>query len=106
MPTGLPVSGDTTTRWAVSCSDISCAACSSVSAGSTITTSLAASSPAVAVTPGRRLAMRSRSETMPHGAPRTTTQWMRWSAIVRASVFTSVSGGQSMTPTCMALRTV
>ena len=56
--------------------------------------------------PASRLAIRSRSETMPHDGPLTTTQWMRLSAIVRASVATSASGGQWMTPTCIALRTV
>ena len=43
---------------------------------------------------------------MPHDGPLTTTQWMRLSAIVHASVATSASGGQWMTPTRIALRTV
>ena len=42
MPTGRPVSGETTTRWAVSCSSISCTACSSDSSGETVTISVPA----------------------------------------------------------------
>ena len=67
MPTGRPAAGETTTRCAVSCSAISCAACSSESSGRTTTKSAAATSPAV--TPARPGSERAHEVDVGHDAP-------------------------------------